>query len=107
KSGAREESQNQVFHGAAPLTLATVSVDVVDARNNSPPIAQNVRFGSKAEKLKINTCPLHPRKRTSRACSDMSAKCQSGLMHRSKVAALLDHLVGACEQRRHIPAEVF
>ena len=29
--------------------MATVSVDVVDARNNSPPIAQTVRFGSLAD----------------------------------------------------------
>ena len=36
-----------MFHGAAPLMLATVSVDVAGARNNPPPIAQNVRFGSK------------------------------------------------------------
>jgi hypothetical protein len=29
--------------------LATVSVDVAGARNNPPPIAQNVRFGSAAD----------------------------------------------------------
>jgi hypothetical protein len=29
--------------------LATVGIDVAGARNNSSPIAQNIRFGSKAD----------------------------------------------------------
>src|SRR5262249_32248758 len=77
KSGAREESQNQVFHSAAPLMLVTVSVDVAGARNNPPPIAQNVRWVKSGEKPRLSKCcSLYPRKRIKSGHRGMSALCQ-------------------------------
>jgi hypothetical protein len=46
-----EESQNQAFHGAPPLMLATISVHLGGALNNPAPIAQNFRLGSNWEEL--------------------------------------------------------
>src|SRR5215472_8206837 len=61
--------------------LATVSVDVAGARNNPPPIAQNVRFGSRrtAAGTSFALRPLYPPKRTLSDMTDMSALRQKRL----------------------------